>query len=159
MEVDATILISTQIVAIVPESVEPCEPSKGRIVRCFQFLTGSRTYFWIGPVTVAKAASPGARYWPTTCVEIEFSRRVPQPLYHGLHAIDATRAPDSLVDLCTEPDRNGFRELRDGEVILEVVADRPVRKSTSERPHDGVETRRDNLIPTQAPTRPWPGRG
>ena len=61
------------MVAIVPESVEPCEPSKGRIVRCFQFFTGSKMYFWIGPVTVAHGPSAAVRYWPTICVEIEFS--------------------------------------------------------------------------------------
>ena len=63
--------VAAVIVAMVPESVEPCEPSKGRIVRCFQFLTGSRTYFWIGPVTVANGASAGARYWPTTGMAFE----------------------------------------------------------------------------------------
>ena len=63
--------VAAVIVAIVPESVEPCEPSKGRIVRCFQFLTGSKTYFWIGPVTVANGASAGARYWPTTGMAFE----------------------------------------------------------------------------------------
>ena len=62
------------IVAIVPESVEPWEPSKGRIVRCFQFFTGSKMYFWIGAVTVAHGPSAAVRYWPTICVEIEFSR-------------------------------------------------------------------------------------
>ena len=57
--------VAAVIVAIVPESVEPCEPSKGRIVRCFQFLTGSRMYFWIGPVTVAQGPSAAVKYWPT----------------------------------------------------------------------------------------------
>ena len=63
--------VAAVIVAMVPESVEPWEPSKGRMVRCFQFLTGSRTYFWIGPVTVANGASAGARYWPTTGMAFE----------------------------------------------------------------------------------------
>ena len=63
--------VAAVIVAIVPESVEPWEPSKGRIVRCFQFLTGSRTYFWIGPVAVAHGPSAGARYWPTTGMAFE----------------------------------------------------------------------------------------
>ena len=67
-------LVAAVMVAIVPERVEPWEPSKGRIVRCFQFLTGSKMYFWIGPVAVAHGPSAGARYWPTICVEIEFSR-------------------------------------------------------------------------------------
>ena len=67
-------LVAAVMVAIVPESVEPCEPSKGRIVRCFQFFTGSRMYFWTGPVTVAHGPSAAVRYWPTICVEIEFSR-------------------------------------------------------------------------------------
>ena len=66
--------VAAVIVAIVPESVEPCEPSKGRIVRCFQFFTGSKMYFWIGAVTVAHGPSAAVRYWPTICVEIEFSR-------------------------------------------------------------------------------------
>ena len=64
-------LVAAVMVAMVPESVEPWEPSKGRIVRCFQFLTGSKTYFWIGPVTVANGASAGARYWPTTGMAFE----------------------------------------------------------------------------------------
>jgi hypothetical protein len=63
--------VAAVIVAMVPESVEPWEPSKGRIVRCFQFFTGSRTYFWMGPVTVANGASAGARYWPTTGMAFE----------------------------------------------------------------------------------------
>ena len=66
--------VAAVIVAIVPESVEPWEPSKGRIVRCFQFFTGSKMYFWIGAVTVAHGPSAAVRYWPTICVEIEFSR-------------------------------------------------------------------------------------
>ena len=57
--------VAAVIVAIVPESVEPCEPSKGRIVRCFQFFTGSKMYFWMGPVTVAHGPSAAVRYWPT----------------------------------------------------------------------------------------------
>ena len=57
--------VAAVIVAIVPESVEPCEPSKGRIVRCFQFFTGSKMYFWIGAVTVAHGPSAAVRYWPT----------------------------------------------------------------------------------------------
>ena len=42
---------------------------KGR--RKSTFLTGSKTYFWIGPVTVANGASAGARYWPTTGMAFE----------------------------------------------------------------------------------------
>jgi len=57
--------VAAVIVAIVPESVEPWEPSKGRIVRCFQFFTGSKMYFWTGPVTVAHGPSAAVRYWPT----------------------------------------------------------------------------------------------
>ena len=57
--------VAAVIVAIVPESVEPWEPSKGRIVRCFQFFTGSKMYFWIGAVTVAHGPSAAVRYWPT----------------------------------------------------------------------------------------------
>merc|ERR1719305_2254750 len=64
-------LVAAVMVAMVPESVEPWEPSKGRIVRCFQFFTGSKMYFWIGPVTVANGASAGARYWPTTGMAFE----------------------------------------------------------------------------------------
>ena len=64
--------VAAVIVAMVPESVEPWEPSKGRIVRCFQFFTGSKMYFWIGAVTVAHGPSAAVRYWPTICVEIEF---------------------------------------------------------------------------------------
>ena len=57
--------VAAVIVAIVPESVEPWEPSKGRIVRCFQFFTGSKMYFWMGAVTVAHGPSAAVRYWPT----------------------------------------------------------------------------------------------
>ena len=63
--------VAAVMVAIVPESVEPWEPSKGKIVRCFQFFTGSKTYFWIGPVAVAHGPSAGARYWPTTGMAFE----------------------------------------------------------------------------------------
>ena len=42
-------LVAAVMVAIVPESVEPWEPSKGRIVRCFQFFTGSRCTSGSGP--------------------------------------------------------------------------------------------------------------
>ena len=36
---------------------------KGR--RKSTFFTGSKMYFWIGPVTVAQGPSAAVRYWPT----------------------------------------------------------------------------------------------
>ena len=139
------------MVAIVPESVEPWEPSKGRIVRCFHCV-GHRV---------------DGRGTRCQREQREENKRTPQE-----HVLDGVQ--DVLLDRARDgrergvggrevlaDDRNGFRELGNREVVLEVVADRPVRKSTSESRRDSAaaETRRDNLIPTQAPTRPWPGRG
>ena len=80
------------IVAIVPESVEPWEPSKGRIVRCFQFLTGSKMYFWIGPVTVANGASPACRYWPTTGTNLD-SLGMVRACVESNHRVDGVGRP------------------------------------------------------------------